>query len=121
MLYLYGTVSNTNYFIELPSYEAFGIVISKPIASRQTLAGSVIHQTAQKNQTAGTAKYTGKLKTTHADILQTLDNSTSTIFLSTGTTVYTVTMDAKIMESKTPGKKDVEIEFRIISRLYPTS
>ena len=113
MLYL----SNSSYCIELPSYEAFGILISKPISSRQTLAGSTIHQTAQKSQSSGTAKYSGKLTTANANILKTLDESTDTLYLSTGTSVYTVTMDAKIMESTTPGKKNVDIEFRIISRL----
>ena len=119
MIVISGTVSGVNYCAELPNMDNFGIIVIKPISSRQTLAGNVIHQTAQKNSTAGTAKYSGFIPDAQAETLEILDNSNSNLFLSDGKSVYKVSIDAKILESKNIGKKKVEIDIKVIEKLHP--
>jgi hypothetical protein len=112
-------LSNLTYCVALPGSADWGVTNNKPVSSRLTLGGSTIHQTAQKSQTSATASYSRVILNTYAEIVRLLDESSDSIYLSDGSKVYEVVMDAKILESKVIGKKIVTIVFKIVSRLHP--
>lgn len=118
MITISGTVSGIGYIAELPNAADFGIVAPRPSSSRQTLAGSVIHQVANKNISAGTATYSNLVPAAQCAVLTILDNSGSDLFLSDGSNVYKVIIDASIVKSEHPTKHQVDIDINVVSKLF---
>ena len=98
----------------IPTPVSWSISSSRPQSSRQTLLGTMIHQFAAKSTSASAPKVSQVVSTSQADIIEAIDATSGTCYLSDGERLFLVTIDAIVSGTQSPEKKNVEIEFRIV-------
>lgn len=102
---------------DLPWVSTWAVTTARPRASDMSLAGTMIHQTGLKSETARSAAYQGPVPSADAARLETIDERCSSCILTDGRRVYEAIPDVTVMPSIRGGKRMVQGTFTIIRRI----
>ncbi|MBF0546229.1 MAG: hypothetical protein HQM08_17430 [Candidatus Riflebacteria bacterium] len=114
MIRIFANVNGISYDASIPTPERWGINASRPRASRQSLAGNVIHQVASKDISTAEVTYSNIVPTAECEKISAIDTGKTSCFLSDGYHLYEVIIDAQVNDSGIPRKKLLTAKFNVV-------
>lgn len=114
----YITISSGSIVATIPKPASWAVVCDRPKASRQTLAGTTIHQIAAKDISAAVPTLDTYATAAEAASIDAIDALSGLCYICDGEHLYEATIDAKVAASEIPGKKKVTASFGIVRRVW---
>lgn len=117
MIRVFSLVSGRAFDIELPYAAGFSLAAERPHAKRRALAGNMIHQTEEKDQSGLAGSYSQSIPNSQADEIEALDFAASSAFMTFQGSVYQVVLDVRPSTTERDDRRKISVTFNVVRKI----